>query len=184
MIIKGSSSNFTPAPEGLHHAVCVDVVDLGMKDSAFGPRHRLRLVWEIDVLIPDAIIREAKLQPGSKFTVRKEYTASLHERSWLAKDLAAWRGKAIGEDEKKEFNLETLIGKPVRVLVQHMTKDDTTYANVMALMKPEKKLAPCGLYKRVKDREPPKTAAPAQGDGFDTFEEPSSDKFSPDDIPF
>lgn len=180
MIIKGNSGgNFTPAPEGLHAAVCVDVVDLGMKDSAFGPRHRLRVVWEIDTLIPDKIVRESKLPQGSKFTVRKEYTASLHEKSNLAKDITAWRGKPLGDDERQHFEMENLIGAPARVLVQHQTKDDTTYANVMALMKAEKKLAPSGTYKRVKDREPQAPVAAAQQTRGD-----ADDSIGPDDIPF
>lgn len=39
IIAKAPEKNFAPAPEGLHHAVCVDVIDLGLLRSGnCGPR--------------------------------------------------------------------------------------------------------------------------------------------------
>ena len=36
---------FTPAPEGLWNAVCVDVIDKGMVDGQYGQKHKCRLLW-------------------------------------------------------------------------------------------------------------------------------------------
>ena len=45
IIAKKELSTFTPAPEGLHQAVCCDVVDLGLKNTPWGDKHKIRIVW-------------------------------------------------------------------------------------------------------------------------------------------
>ena len=34
---KNNSKQFIPAPEGLHQAVCCDLIDMGLQDNKFGP---------------------------------------------------------------------------------------------------------------------------------------------------
>jgi hypothetical protein len=43
-IIEGKTT-YPPAPEGLHHGVCVDIVDLGIVETSFGPKPKWMLVW-------------------------------------------------------------------------------------------------------------------------------------------
>jgi hypothetical protein len=148
LIAKGGG-NFTPAPEGLWPAVCVDVVDMGiLKQSYNGTEkqvHKCRLVWEIS----------EKMADGRRFIVGKRYTVSLHEKSGLHKDLKSWRGKAFTADELKGFDVEKVIGVPCRLLITHDEKDGTTYGNVTQIMKADKASAivPNGTYIRVKDRD-------------------------------
>jgi hypothetical protein len=118
-------------------------------------RHKVQLVWELSATMAD----------GRPFTVRKRYTASLHEKSNRHKDLKAWRGKSFSAEELKGFDIEKVLVAPCQVLVQHAEKDGQVYANVAAVMKAAGvKLAPSGHYVRQKDRKPePQPAAKANG---------------------
>jgi hypothetical protein len=142
----GSSGNFTPAPDGLHQAVLVDVVDLGEKETAWGLKHKVRLVWEIDAAMAD----------GRRFTVSKQYTASIHEKAELRKDLKGMKGRDLNADEMKKFDLEKLIGTPCTVFVEQSESQDGSkvYANVKIVSKPGKSpIGPSGDYTRVQDRD-------------------------------
>ena len=153
-LIATSGKTFTPAPEGLWPAVCVDVVDLGVLKQEYNGQakqvHKCRLVWEINQLMED----------GRRFIVGKRYTVSLHEKSGLYKDLKGWRGKAFTPDELKGFDVEKVIGVPCRLLIVHEEKDGTTYGNVTQIMKADKAtvIVPIGTYIRVKDRDQPQQA--------------------------
>lgn len=144
IIAKGSGS-FVPAPDGLHGAVCVDVVDLGMVTGQFGTKHKIRIVWEID----------ERMNDGKPFIVGKQYTLSLHEKAQLHKDLKAWRGKPFTQEELDGFDVERVIGAPCQILIQHEDKDGVVYANVQAITRADKRTAlqPSGQYTRVKDRD-------------------------------
>lgn len=166
-----NESNFTPAPEGVHNAVCVDIVDLGMIDGVYGAKHKLNMVWEIEEQMPD------KRLP---FLVFKRYTASIHKKSTLRKDLNSWRGRDFTDEEAKEFDLDKVIGAPCQLVIQHAVHEGTTYANVIAITKAKVAMKPNGGYKRVKDRDgykpPTSTAAPAENNNDPELEA--------DDIPF
>lgn len=126
------TKNFTPAPEGVHQAVCVDVIDKGIVESAFVDektgqkkfQHKIDLAWELNEDRDD----------GKRFTVYKRYTLSLNEKATLRKDLESWRGRAFTRDEEMGFDVETVIGINALVNVQHHTKGDKTYANVISVM--------------------------------------------------
>jgi hypothetical protein len=160
VIIKGSE--FVPAPEGMHNAVCVDVADLGIVDGTFGPKHQCKIVWEI----------EAKMDDGRPFTVSRRYTVSLNEKSNLSKDLRSWRGKAFTPEELKGFDTERLIGVPCQVLIQHAEREGQVYGNVTTVIKAgPTKLQPTGKYVRHKDREGYKAPAAAASQPAEEFEE-------------
>ena len=148
MIVKGGSS-FLPAPDGVHDAVCVDVVDMGMVDGPYGPKHQLRIVWEID----------AAMEDGRRFLAQKRYGASLHEKATLHKDLKSWRGRPFTTEELDGFDVEAVIGANCLINVQHKasTKDPKrTYANVvsvMPLIKGMTKMAALG-YERPSETAP------------------------------
>jgi hypothetical protein len=104
-IIKDTGTDFEPAPEGLQHCVCVDVADLGMKDTQWGAKHKLRLVWELD----------QKMKDGRPYIVSAQFTVSLHPKSGLRKTLESWRGKKFTEQELAGFDLENLLGANAQV---------------------------------------------------------------------
>jgi hypothetical protein len=149
LVTAGNSEKFEPAPPGLHQAICVDVVDMGVLEVTYAgqtkKQRKVRIVWQIDELMAS----------GKPFIVQKRYTASLHEKATLRKELESWRGRPFTEEELEEFDLEAkLIGANAQVNVQHTTKDGTTYANVVSVVplgKGMQKLTMNG-YVRVKDR--------------------------------
>ena len=77
----GYGRDFTPAPEGLQRAICADVVDLGMEESQWGAKHKVRVYWQL----------EERDEDGRRFIVVKKYTLSLHRKSSLCADLTSWR---------------------------------------------------------------------------------------------
>ncbi len=127
---NGGGGDFTPAPAGLHNAVCVDVIDLGMQTMPATPqypastKHKVRVVWEIDEEMPE----------GRRFAVGKPYTLSLNEKATLRHDLESWRSRPFNAEELNGFDVEKLVGAPAMVQVIHKpgTKGGT-FANVVAV---------------------------------------------------
>jgi hypothetical protein len=135
------------APAGIHSAVCVDVQDLGLLQGAYGAKHKIRLVWQLDALDPEA---------GRRVEVARVYTLSLHERAALRQDLERWRGRKFTDQELDlGFDLEKVIGANCQVVVSHALGDNAaTYANVDSVL-PAAKGAPklaAEAFVRLKDR--------------------------------
>jgi len=156
VVARRPQKSYTQAPEGLHAAVCVDVVNLGIVAGAYGAKHKVRLVWQLEAIDEEH---------GRRFDVARVYTLSLHERAALRKDLESWRGKKFTEIELDGgFDLEKLLGVNAQVNVTHDLSDDgTLYANVSTVVPPVKgapKLAPRD-YVRAKDRQARGPAVPA-----------------------
>ena len=157
---SGGGGDFTPAPQGTHEAVCVDVVDLGMKDSQkWGEKHKVRIVWQIDSLFEyekDGVSME------NRFIVNKQYTVSMHTKSNLRPDIESWLGEAFADEDALEaegFDLESLLGKPCFLNIVHehtiWQQKETTFANVKAIMPSKNPLQvqTAYPYTRVKNRE-------------------------------
>src|SRR4029079_18261131 len=131
IIAKKPESSFEPCPEGLHQAVCVDVVDLGVQKSQFGEKHKVEIRWQVD----------QENEQGRRFQLRKWYTLSLHEKSNLRKDLECWRGRKFTETELAGFDLENLIKANCQLQVIHNLSDEgKTYDNVQAIVPHNAKL--------------------------------------------
>lgn len=146
IVAREPESKFTPAPEGLHQAVCVDVVELGVVKGPYGDKEKVEIVWQIDLTNEDT---------NRRFEVRKWYTISLHEKANLRKDLECWRGRKFTKDELAGFDLEKLIGANCQLQVIHnITDEGKVYANVQAIVPHNSKvpkIAP-DMYIRKKDR--------------------------------
>ena len=161
-------TQFTPCPEGLHPAVCVDVVDLGIQKTTWGEKHQVELRWQIEDRNPAT---------NKRFDVRKWYTLSLHEKASLRKDLECWRGRKFTDDEADEFDLEKLLGANCQLQVIHtLGGEGTVYANVQAIVPQNKKMGALRPedYIRQKDRD----AKPANGG------KPEDDSEPDDSVPF
>lgn len=186
MIVKPGES-FEPAPPGPSSAVCIDVVDLGTRETAFGARTQVRIVWSLEKRMK----AQDRTRLGKPYIVQKTYTRSLHKKATLRVDLEAWRGKAFEEKSLAQgFDLEKLLGKAAFLSIQHNERDGTTYANVVAIMPlPNGMQAPLPdpEYVRHQDRDDgrpakrrPPAPAPTQhgspsGDDWDDPEPPPSE---------
>jgi hypothetical protein len=133
------SGEFKPHPEGIHPAVCVDVMDLGLVEIEFqGQRkmvNKVKLVFE----------SEQKTEDGINCTVSRNFTASLHPKAKLAEFLGKWRGRPVVPGETIE--LARLIGASCTLVISHQQNlMGKTYASIDAVSKPTKKVTPSGTY--------------------------------------
>ena len=141
-------SKFSPCPEGLFQAVCMDVVDLGMMVTQWGDKPKVRIVWQVD---------EEDPQTGKRYDVRALYTLSLSDKATLRKHLEAWRGRKFTGPELRGFDLENLIGANCQIqIIHHISDEGKTFANVQAIVPANAKapkLVP-DRYVRDRDRTP------------------------------
>lgn len=174
LIVKetGGGQKFVQAPPGAHSAICCDVVDIGVVEVTYPgkpPRkqHKIRIVWQINENMPD----------GKPFIVNRRYTASLHEKSGLRKDLESWRGRSFTTQELEGFDVEKLIGVRCLINAIEQKKGTDTYTNVVSISRLPKGMMEMNIrdYVRVQDRP--------KGDESPEGMPPHGD-ISDDDVPF
>ena len=121
---SGGGGNFEMAPAGTHVATCYRIIDLGTQKTNWQGTEKAQHKLAGD-----------KMADGRPFTVSKRYTASLHEKAGLRKDLESWRGRKFTADELKAFNISKLLGISCMLCVTHDHKDGgKTYVNVSSVM--------------------------------------------------
>lgn len=134
LTVKASGSgDFEMTPEGTYIGRCIKVIDLGTQTATgqYGTKQQKKVMvqWEL--------LDGAKMQDGKPFAVAQFYTASLHEKSQLRKDLEAWRGKKFTAEELEGFDLSQVLGAYCMIQVVH--SQDGQYANVNAIMATKEK---------------------------------------------
>jgi hypothetical protein len=186
-VSANGGGDYTPAPAGVHQAVCCDVVDLGLVETEWqgsrSTKHKVRLVWQIDALMDD----------GRPYTVSSRYTASLHEKSRLRADLQSWRGRPFTAEELAAFDLEKLLGAGCLLNIVHTARNGRSYADIVAIMplpKQTPKLAVSADYIRQQDRQPEASGGSRAADSYAPAQSVAHqlaaqvDEVSVDDIPF
>jgi hypothetical protein len=150
------NSNFTPHPEtdGPIKAVLVDVTELKKRMTQYGEKDEFRLVFETEC---------EDEENDRRFCIwSRGYTPSLNEKAALRKDLKKMMGRDLTQLELDEFDMESLIGHGVKLIIQHEHKDDKTYANISFIAPDkDKALKPSGKFIRQRDRDRD-TDAPAE----------------------
>ncbi|MGE5436587.1 MAG: phage replication initiation protein, NGO0469 family [Syntrophothermus sp.] len=118
-------------PEGVHTAVCTQLIDLGVQYSEKFDKsaRKVLITWEL----PNETFETQEGETKNRM-VWKEYTLSLGDKANLRKDLQAWRGKAFTEDELKGFDLNNILGVGCQIQIIHTKKGDNTYANIASIM--------------------------------------------------
>lgn len=119
-IVKASQkkTKWPLAPEGVHQAVLIEVKDMGMVETNFGPKHRARFVWELD-------------HAGLKCRVFQVFNVSFDPKSHMRKNVSA----VLGRDPGEKFDLDTLVGSVAPLVIGHDEGNDgVTYANVRAIL--------------------------------------------------
>ena len=157
------SADFEPAPEGMHAAVCVDVVDKGMVEGTWGQSHKVQIRWQLDGHNSDAGFRN----DGKPWLVVRQFTLSLHDKAALRKFLTSWRGKAFTPEELQGFDVEKVMGAPCLLQIIHNARPDgKVFANVENVMPLPKGFAKpvASDYVRVIDRGPTDGLPPEDSD--------------------
>lgn len=129
-VVKAASGgDFEMTPEGTYIGRCIKIIDLGTQTTTgqFGTKlqRKMMIQWE---LLDD----EIQMKDGRPFAATQFYTASLHEKAQLRKDLEAWRGKKFTEAELEGFDLKNVLGAYCMLQIVHSA--DGQYANVNAIM--------------------------------------------------
>lgn len=126
-----SGKTFELVPAGNHLARCYQMIEIGTEEKEFKgekkKQYAVRIVWELP--------NEKKVFDPAKgeqpFSIGKDYTLSMHEKSTLRHDLQSWRGKAFSEDEAKAFDITKLLGVPCMLNVIHVTSESgNQYAKI------------------------------------------------------
>jgi hypothetical protein len=146
MFVALKGGRFEACPEFAGRGVIADFTPLRKQQSQFGERDVFKSVVEVDL----------EREDGSRYCVwSNNMTPSLHEKANLRKFVKSVLGRDLTKKELEGFDLESLIGHPVHIVVVQEHKDGETYANI-AVIKPHKDGEPLklsGTYTRVKDRE-------------------------------
>jgi len=144
---KGGDFQPHPETDNLVKAVIVDRTPLKKVQSEFGEREVFRFVYETEVL----------QDSGDRWHIwSRPYTPSLNPKANLRKDLKKILGRDLTAAEEDEFDVDGLVGHPVKLMVGHEEgKDEKTYAVITAIApdKDKNPLKPSGKYIRVQDRE-------------------------------
>jgi hypothetical protein len=134
MVSNSGGTTFEQPPTGAHIARCVRFIDIGTQKCEYQGeptmKHQFVLGWEL----PNELMENGEFQ-GKPFMVSKFYTASLHEKAALRKDLAAWRTRDFTEEELQGFDVKNLLGKLCMVSIQQNDKGKSKVGGVMALPK-------------------------------------------------
>ena len=133
------SGDFKPHPEGIHPAVCLDVMDLGLVESDY--QGQRKMVNKVKVIFES----EATTDDGKRCSVFRTFTASLHPKAKLAEFIGKWRGRPVVPGES--IDLGKLIGACCTLVISHQKNlAGKTYASIDAVSKPTRKVTPSGLY--------------------------------------
>lgn len=121
------------APEGVH-AATVDAIE-SIRDTK-------------------CVIRFKVEAESGIFVVDKVYPAELAPKSPLWRDVQLLLGRSFNaEDKKQKFKLESIIGKPCRVLVQHKQGRGKMKASVESVLETEKSTPPPPKAEAVEKKE-------------------------------
>lgn len=132
IIAKNTGSNYEPAPEGTHVAVCSMMVDLGMQPTTYQGiekmKHQVYLGFS---LVNEPLQYERDGQTVNTFmSIGQTYTLSLNEKAKLRQHLESWRGKKFSSAEEAGFDIANVLGAPCMITVVHNINNGNTYANI------------------------------------------------------
>jgi hypothetical protein len=107
--------------EGGHPGTLIQVRDLGVVETKFGPKPRVRLVWELDTLASD----------GRHLRAYQAFNKTFDGKSYLRKAVR----QILGRDPGDTFDLESLVGLRRLIVIGHDDgPEGKVFANVRAVL--------------------------------------------------
>ena len=157
-------------PEGVHQAVCCDVVDLGDIATDWGLQHKVKLVFQLECQNGE------RKEDGKRFEVWRRFSLKLGPRTHLQPFLESWRGKQLSPEEAKNFKMSTLVDANAQVQIMHEEKNGNTYANIVAILpwnpKNGQKIVPENYERWIPETPTITTPTPAERAGNRAFHAP------------
>lgn len=122
MLISNRNSNkqWPIASEGAHVATIESVHDLGIQETSYGPKHKVRITWLLD----------EKSEDGQTLKTFQSFTKSWGDKSNLRKAARS----ILGRDPGDEYDTNELVGKRATLVLGHDEVNGKTYANVRAIL--------------------------------------------------
>lgn len=119
-------------PAGPVQAVCVDVIDLGLRVQEFkgkDPKLSASVAF---------VFQTKKVNPatGKRFELSREMTVSFGKKANLRKFIGDWRGARVTQQESEDgIDLAVFFGSNALLGVEHQTSATTerTYANIATI---------------------------------------------------
>lgn len=126
---SNNNSGGQTVPAGTHVARCYQIIHIGtILDTYQGEEklvNKVRLVFELPLELADFGKGE---QP---FSIGRDFTLSMHEKSGLRAFVQGWLGKAMSDGEASKFDIATLLGREGMLNVMHRTANTgRTYADI------------------------------------------------------
>jgi hypothetical protein len=109
-------------PTGTYVARCYKMIHIGTLTKNFGKGDQGQNILRISFELPTELNVFKEGEEARPYSVDKEYTLSLGEKSNLRKDLKSWRGKDFTQEEADAFDVSKLIGVPCMINVIHTPK--------------------------------------------------------------
>ncbi len=136
MKVSSKSKDRVNPEEGVHHARIISIIDIGTQiDKTYNKSNRkVRITYEL-VNTGHVFDEDKGEQP---FVIGRTYTASLSDRAALKKDLEAWMGRKLKDEEKEEFDLFSIVNTTGQLQVVYNEHEGVTYANIGSLMAMQK----------------------------------------------
>ena len=89
---KPDRSDFVPAPAGLHRAVCVDVIDMGLIDTGkFGVQDVVRLVWQTEAMGADGKLKIKLPDDAAAYVAGELWAETLQHEQLLTSRLKVYQ---------------------------------------------------------------------------------------------
>ena len=187
MIGEGEGDQFAPLSEGLHEAICVDVIELGeVEFEGYEKKHKVAIIWQV----------EEQKENGQRFEPSKWYNRTLAEGAKLREHLEQWRGRPFSEADleairEKRYDLEKINGQQAQLQIFHKLKKGRVYAEVESVLPPAKKQQVAAVDYQRSDRylkyAPDAAVVEAVDEAVATMTAPAMAKppvLTEDDIPF
>jgi len=172
---KTYDREYVLADAGLHSGVCVDQFTGATEFLKRETGKRLseeeiatagiKLVDGVWTGVPDDVKERptvwlgfelgAKTPEGDKpLSIRKKFTASIHEKASLRIFLERWRGRPFTDAEKAKFDTESLVGVPCQLNIIHKDFGEGPRQLIdFAIKETGTPLQASGSYVRNKDRD-------------------------------
>lgn len=132
--VSGGGGDFKTLPAGSHIAICNMVVDLGLQPGSGmypDPKQKIYVRFEVPTERVE-YERDGKKYDGPG-VIGNFFTASMHEKANLRKQLEGWRGRKFSDEEAENFDVSSILGKACMLSVVENVKGDKVYANIASI---------------------------------------------------
>ena len=136
----GKQREYTPVPAGTHAARCVGLFDLGRQETSWKGQAKVqnKIILQFELVNEMLTLNTEDGPKEVPHVISREFTATLSPMGTLRPLLESWRGRPFTAEELSGFSMGNVVGKACLITVQHETKEDRTYSNLVNITAPMK----------------------------------------------